>query len=279
MTNLRRGAWRLAAGALVLLAGLAAAGAAEINDPAPGLAGVTYFDLVKLLIPDLAPVGRGGASGSLLLPRRGLETAAPRSQNLVIAAPRAILPLDLPASGKQLALIVELAPAQGPDDTTAILMLVDLQRDLHLLDAIQLNDETTPAPKIAVAGELAERAPLLEFTSERAFAGGRIAATELAFIRDGHFAPLAQFSTLSEAGCGFRRSQSADIKLTGTASPYRAAQVRIVDRIAAAEGCKDKPKLRPGDKTYVTTYAWSRAAQRFTPSNSDMALLERDNRR
>jgi len=279
MKSLRRGARRLAAGALALLASFAGAGAAEIGDPAPGLAGVTYFDLVKLLIPDLAPDGRGGASGSLLLPRRSLDMPGAKSQNPVIAAPRAISPLDLPASGRQLAFVVELAPAQGADDTSAILELVDVQREIRLLDAVQLNDETSNPPKIAVLGELAERAPLLALTSERTAAGGRIATTELAFVRDGRFAPLGGFSTLSESGCGFRRSQSAEIRPTGTPSPYRAVEVRIVNRVAAAEGCRDKPKLRPGEKSYATTFVWSRAAQRFQPSNSDLVLLERDNRR
>ena len=270
---------RLAAFALVLLTGPVAATAAQLDEAAPGLTGVTYFDLVKLLIPDLAPDGRGGASGSLPLPRRTLEAAAARSPNPVIATPRAITPLELPPADKMVAFVLELAPAQGPEDASDVLVLVDSQRELRLLDAIELNDETTAAPKIAVSGDLGERAPLLEFTSERAIAGGRLATTALAFVHDGHFTLLAQFTALNEAGCGFRRAQTAEVKTVGAANPYRSAQVRVVDRVAAAEGCKDKPKLRPGEKTYATTWEWSRAAQRFQPSNSDMTLLERDNKR
>ncbi|TIV07647.1 MAG: hypothetical protein E5W02_24515, partial [Mesorhizobium sp.] len=111
----------------------------ELSSTIPGHQDATYFDLAKMIVPDLQAGDNGFYNGSAPIEMRDIlggndGGSAPETINLPNAAVLAIK-----AGGKErLAMLLDLGQAQDSAEGFAVLALYDLTGKPKLLDAVNV---------------------------------------------------------------------------------------------------------------------------------------------
>ncbi len=111
----------------------------DASDHVTGRNDVTYFDLVKLIVTDLDPIGTSEPAAHQIVPYRHIEG---KNSETVPGGPVSIkylTPLKIHADGKsRLALLADLGPSDGNVAEFALLALFDLSGGPKLLDVVEV---------------------------------------------------------------------------------------------------------------------------------------------
>ena len=267
---------RLVPGLLAALLWLAAgrmAAAASLTDTVPGHAGVRFFDLMKLVIPDLAPDGRGGV-GSRTVPFKAADGKDAG------ADPPATITLDtvdvmaIPGQPDRVILLADLGPSEGNVADAVVLALFALAPAPRLLDVAEVGLDryvSFGAPRPAL---LAPGAPLILIDNTHSDADENFTHTEAIFVRGSRFFLITDLYTLNDYGCTFRRDQDAAFSTLADAGPYRAVHVRVRQTITLThDACNDEKPPRAGVTTYQATWRWDEKQAAFVTHSPDLARL------
>jgi hypothetical protein len=215
----------------------------ELGDAVPGHQDISYFDLARMVVPDLASGENGGYKGSSPIEMRhilGADEGGSPPATLSVPDPAV---LDIKAGGKdRLVMLIDLDQAEDSAEGFTVLALYNLAGKPRLLDAVNVavdrsTDFRDPDKLSLGPGDDAIITTSSHFNSNQGYAG-----TALILVRNGRFELIDMIYTFDENYCAYRRTQDIAFKtLAGGRQALRRHQGHG-DRCHQAE----RRKLRRG---------------------------------
>ncbi|MDX8510809.1 hypothetical protein [Mesorhizobium captivum] len=250
----------------------------ELNSAVPGHQDVTYLDLAKMVVPDLAAGDNGFYKGSAPIEMRHLiggdeGGSPPESINLPNAA---VLPVK--AGGKdRLTMLFDLGQAQDSAEGFAVLALYDLAGKPRLLDATNVatdrNSYFRDPGKLALGpGDDALITMSMHFNSSQGYV-----STILILVRDDRFQPIDRIDTFDENVCTFKRTQDLTFQTQGDEKPHAAIKVTVTDATApSGESCEEAAPQAASHDISVT-YHWDASKSRYVADSDAFEKLSAEN--
>ena len=250
----------------------------ELNSAVPGHRDVTYFDLAKMIVPDLKAGDDGFYKGSAPIEVRDIlggdnGGSPPETINLPNAAVLAIK-----AGGKdRLAMLYDLGQAQDSAEGFAVLALYDLTGKPRLLDAVNVAVDRSTSfrepGKVSIAdGDDAVVTTSTHFNSNQGYAG-----TMLIMMRKDRFQLIDAIYTFDENYCAYRRTQNLAFRSLGGHKPFAPIKATVTDAtVPSKESCDEAPPKATSHDISVT-YRWDRAKSRYVRNSDAFEKLSAEN--
>lgn len=254
------------------------AGFPELNNTVPGHQDITYFDLARMLIPDLKAGANGFYDGSAPIGMRDIlgddeGGSPPETTSLSNAAV-----LTVKTGGKdRLAMLYDLGQAQDSAEGFAVLALYDLTGKPRLLDAVNVAVDRSTSfhepGKISIAdGDDAVVTTSTHFNSNQGYVG-----TMLIMIRKDRFHLIDAIYTFDENYCAYRRTQNLAFKSLGGHKPFAPIRATVTDAtVPSKESCEEAPP-KATSRDISVTYRWDRAKSRYIRNSDAFEKLSAEN--
>lgn len=250
----------------------------ELSGTVPGRQDVTYFDLAKMIVPDLTAGEGGFYKGSKPIEVRDLaggDTAGspPGAIDLPNAA---VLPVKA-GGAERLAMLFDLGQAPDSAEGFAVLALYDLSGKPKLLDAVNVaTDRSTyfrdPGKLALGRDDDAIITMSTHFNSNQGYVG-----TMLIMVRDERFQAIDTIYTFDENVCAYRRTQDISFRSQGDEGPYPAIEATVTDATTpSGESCGDKAPEATSQDISVT-YHWDKDGSRYEPDSDAFEKLAAEN--
>ncbi|MDF2119420.1 hypothetical protein PY365_28035 [Roseiarcaceae bacterium H3SJ34-1] len=258
--------------------GAAELGLYDIADKLPGHSTVSYFDLLKQVVPDLS-AGKDAATGRRIGTLRhiaGPDSGAGAPDVIRISSLQA---LTFQAQGKPaIAILAEIGEVEASVEQPVVLAVFEDGESPRLLDFVDVGmDRLTGfgSPKLLRIGpnDQAIVTDSQHFNSNENFG-----AQALIFMRDGKLQLIDTFSTFGVSLCSRRETQTLSFRAqaAGGTAPYFAIAVSLKEqRVRTGETCAGEKRLAPYARTVTTTYGWNPAKGRFVAKSDAIKRLEK----
>src|SRR5271165_4438603 len=252
--------------------------AAGLDDTVPAHPGLTYFELMKRVVPDLTRTA-DGATGHTLVPFTHIDGKDMKATPDAIAL-KAVDVLPIPGDAARIVLSFDLGVAEGSLAGGKFLALFALAPSPRLLDLVEIGGDRFVDVSEAKPPELGPGTPLILVESSHDNSNQSYELTDMIFIRNGKFALIDTVFTLGDAFCGYRRTQSVSITTVPDGMPYRAVRVVVRQEVTRSdEDCSDAKLPTAGTTTYRATYRWNLHRQTFTTNSRELTRLDEINRK
>ncbi|PBC01210.1 hypothetical protein [Mesorhizobium sp. WSM3860] len=270
--------------ALVLLSWLRVSAAAQdvsfpdLGSAVPGHKDVTYLDLARMVIPDLAPNADGFYHGGLPIEMRHIEGpdsggSPPETSSLPNAAVLAIK-----AGGKdRFTMLFDLGDSADSAEGYAVLALYDLTGKPALLDAVNVAvDRSTyfrEPNKLSVgAGDDILVTMSTHFNSSQSYV-----ITPLIMVRNDKFELIDMIYTFDERLCAYSRKQDIALRAIAGGQAHAAIKATVTDAtVPSEESCEDAPP-KASSKDISVTYHWNKKASRYVAGSDALKRLSAEN--
>jgi hypothetical protein len=275
------------AAVVVCFRGMGSADAAGALDPTDRVAGhptVTYFDLVKQIVPDLDSLpAHGEPTAQTIVPYRHIERPDAKT---VPAGPVAIQLLTartVEAGGKsRLALMADLGPSDEAVTEFTLLALFDMANAPKLLDLVEVGTDRLTG-FVGKPLPLGSGSDLIVIDSDHFNSNEDFVGTELLFVRQGRFRLIGSLLTFDVRVCASRRTQEPVITTRADAGRrYRKIHLAVRERLALlpdSVDCGDEKIPRPFRRTFHATYRWNAGRKKYESTASDLNKLDRENQK
>lgn len=250
----------------------------ELNSTVPGHRDVTYFDLAKMIVPDLKSGDDGFYTGGAPIEMRhilgGDEGGSPPE---TISLPNAAV-LAIRASGKdRLTMLFDLGQAQDSAEGFAVLALYDLAGKPKLLDAVNVGvDQSTyfrdPGRLAVSPGDDVLITMSTHFNSNQGYV-----ATILILVRDDRFEPIDRIDTFDENVCAYKRTQDLSFQAPSGEKPYAAIKVTVTDTTRPSGESCEEPAPKAASHDISVSYRWDGATSRYIRSSDAFEKLSAEN--
>ncbi len=266
---------------LLLLAITAKADTVDPADPVAGHAGVTYFDLMKLIVTDLDAPGQGEPKAHQIVPYRHIEGADAKTVPGGPVAIKFLTPLDIHADGApRLALVADLGPSDGDVTEFVLLALFDMTDKPKLLDVVEVGRDQMTGFADAPLLPLGHGSDLIRIDSDHFNSDEDFVVTELIYVRNGRFRLLDALFTFDQKTCTTVETELPVVTTHPDAGrTHYSIVLAVPEKVARqpdAAQCDDKPP-RPLVRTLQATYRWNERHQDFDKTSSDLEALENVN--
>lgn len=253
--------------------------AVQLSDEILGHAGVTWFDLVKQVIPDLTREG-DEAIGHRNVVRGHItgDASAGAMPATIRLGPLRAVPFT--AEGKsRLALLIGIAEGEDMGEQPAVLAVFD-DRGLTpaLVDAVDVGmDRFTsfadPARVRIGTGDDAILTHSGHFNADETYD-----TTALIFLSAGKLSLIDSFSAYASRTCTLNTSQGFSFTAGPEArSPYYAITVTMRDiGERSADGCAEERVRKPYARSATTVYRWNAAKGAFNPDSDAVRRLQQE---
>jgi hypothetical protein len=283
--GVRRTVASIGPAALGLAAALAlAATGARAEDPGdtvPGHPGVTWLDLIKQKIPDLAWNAADKAiEGHLAQPLthlagRTYQTDPPDPVVLSFISVRRIHAGGQP----RIVVMADLGQAGDVVEGTTMLALYDDASTPKLLDAVDVGVDKDTAFDAHDLLPLGPGDDALVTYSEHFNSNQTYAGRLLLFVRDDRFQLIAHVFTLSDRYCGYERAETPMFSTRPqAASPYPRIDLVVTETLKrTGEDCDDDALPTPYTRSFRATYRWDAGKGAFAADESGLDTLDKEN--
>jgi hypothetical protein len=252
--------------------------AAGLYDTVPGHHGLTYFDLMKHVVPDLTKAG-DSATGKTIVPFTHIDGRDLKAEPDAISL-KEVDVIPIPGGATRTVLSVDLGSAEGSLAGAKFLALFSLAPAVKLLDIVEIGGDRFVDVTLARPPDLGRDTPLILVNSWHDNSNQSYGLVDMIFIRNGRFRQIDNVFTLGDAYCGYRRTQSIDIKTVADGAIYRAVEVTVRQEVTLAdEDCGDEKLPVAAVTTYRATYRWNLRRQDFTTNSHDLDRLAAFNRK
>jgi len=251
----------------------------DLADPVPGLEKITYLDLVRQVVPDIAAAA-GAYRGYNVIDVRHIggdemKSAPPETASLVDAAA-----LPVRSDGKdRLLLMLDLGEGVGTVERFTVLALYSLAGTPTLLDAATVGfDRNTyfrdPGRLSLGEGKDVALTMSTHFNSSQGYA-----TTALILIRNDRLQLVDTISTFDDKYCSYERTQVPEFRAGDRDGHTYSDIVATVTETVKLTGqtCGDEETPGGATRTIAVTYRWDDAASRFVPDSDAFEVLAREN--
>ncbi|WP_158814803.1 hypothetical protein [Methylocapsa sp. S129] len=248
--------------------------AADLGDTVPGHPGLTYFDLMRLVVTDLAPGGKDGAVGHQVMPFEHIDGKEAKGDPPETIALQYIETMAIPGDESRIVILADLGPSEGQVADAALLALFVLSPAPRLLDVVEVGTDRFTSFSDAKVGLLAPRTPLILITSTHSNSEQTYLSTKVMFVRRDRFQLIDAIFTFGERSCAYDRTQEPSFTMFAGPRPYSAVHVSVLERVTlTGEACDDQKAPRPSVATYQANYRWDARRQRFTTRSGELDRL------
>ncbi|RUW62677.1 hypothetical protein [Mesorhizobium sp. M7A.F.Ca.US.008.03.1.1] len=263
---------------LCTAAGAQAVGFPELGSALPGRTDVTYLDLARMVIPNLAADKDGFYRAGLPIEMRHVEGpdsggSPPETSGFSNAAVLAIK-----AGGKdRLTMLFDLGDSPDSAEGYAVLALYDITGKPKLLDAV--NVALDRGTYFREPGKLSVGAndDVLITMSAHFNSSQNYVITPLIMIRDDKFELIDMIYTFDENLCAYSRKQDVAFQTVPGSQPYAAIKVTVTDStVLNGESCDDTPP-RPESHDISVTYHWDKKTSRYAKDSDALDKLAGEN--
>jgi hypothetical protein len=251
---------------------------AELTAEVPGHTGITFFDLVKQVIPDLARDDTGAAGH----PTVTLRHIAGEGFGGTIPGPVKIgllRALSFKSEGKpRIAVLIGVGNIDDLAEQPAILAVFDEEgRRPSLLDAVDVGLDRETAFALPALVRIGERDDTIMTTSQHFNARENYAWTALIFLRGGKLGLIDKFLAYSARTCALQGTQAFSFKAASGAgnTPYSPIRVTMTDVGAPSqEQCDDGTVPVPYVRTATAVYHWDPGKALFVADSDAVRRLQ-----
>lgn len=269
--------------ALVLLplcwsaAGAQAVGFPDLGSALPGRTDITYLDLARMVIPDLATDKDGFYKGGLPLKMRHIAGgddggSPPETTSLPSAA---VLPIK--AGGKnRLAMLYGLGDSPDSAEGYAVLALYDVVGKAKLLDVVNVAvDRSTyfrEPNKLSIgAGDDVLITMSTHFNSSQGYV-----ITPLIMVRDDRFELIDMIHTFDENLCAYKRTQNIAFQ-TIADQPHASLKATVTDATAPSGESCDEATPEASSHEISVTYHWDKKTSHYVKDSDAFERLSAEN--
>lgn len=248
----------------------------ELDASVRGLEGITYLELVRQLIPNLALNG-SAYQGHDLIDMRNIAGPSDTERPSTISLSN-VAALDVASDGKErLLLLVDLGQQAASAEGFAVLALYDLAGVPKLVDAANVAyDQNTyfrdPGRLPLGQGKDAVVTISTHFNSNQAYV-----TTVLILIRNDRLELIDSIFTFDEKLCSFTRTQEPSLRaIDRDGNTYGGIEVAVNETTAlTGQNCEGEKTPEPGIRTISTTYRWD--GERFVAASDALGKLAEEN--
>lgn len=261
---------------LGIAAALSTANASDVGAPLPGHTNLTYFDLLRQVVPDLSLSNKGDATGHKTIAFEhieGKDSKVDLPATLTFASVEA-----LPITGDRIVLLADLGQTETSTASASLLALFALTPNVEphvkLLDVTEVGTDRFTGFREGAPQMLAPDTPLLLIDSSHFNSNQNYNSTEMIFIRGDHFRLIESVFTFRDSSCSYERTQEPSFTVLPAPGPYRAVEVSVRETVKlTGEDCGDENPPPVAPSTYETVFRWDDAKQSFQPSSDALQRL------
>lgn len=251
---------------------------AELSAQVPGHDGVSFFALLKQVIPDLTNEDNGATGHSTVALRHiaGEASGGELPDPIRLGVLRA---LPFRSEGKpRIAMLIGIREGEDMGEQPALLAVFDeSSRIPALVDVVDVGmDRLTSFADPAVL-RIGEHEDAILTTSQHFNADESYDATALIFLRGGKLGLVDRFSAYGSRTCALNTTQTFSFRAAPEAgrSPYYAITVTMRDAgVRAEERCEDETARVPYARTATAVYRWNADAEKFVVSSDAVRRLQ-----
>jgi hypothetical protein len=272
---------------LFILAALSLAGAAraqnvttaDLGGPVPGTHGVTYFDLVRQIVPDIAATGHGYEGHKTIELRHiGGDDMASEPPDPIDVSMVSVLPVQ--SDGKErLLLIVDLGQAEDSAQSSTVLALFGSGDHPRLLDAADVGYDRFTGFDEPAKVSLGEGKDLVITQSSHFNSNQNYEATALILLRSDRLQLVDVVWTLDDHACSYVREETPDFRAGDRhARTYSDIVATVTETTTLSnEDCGDEQPPKASTQTFTVTYRWDDKAAKFVPDSDAFDRLAKEN--
>jgi len=250
----------------------------------PGHPGLTYFDLMRLVVTDLDHAKSADeAKARAIAPYRHIEGDAAKTDPAGAVWLDDVEALETRVDGQpRLAALGDFGPSDGDVAEFSLLALFDLTGAPKLLDVVEVGVDRWTGFADKPTRPLGDGSDLFLFDSSHNDADVSLDREELIEAHDGRFHLVAGITTFGEkAACAFQIIP--DSKTTTAADPGRekwkiSVDVRIVLTVKPSwrADCGDDKPPKPFSKRFQAAFRWDAKTRRFTTESKALDQLAKE---
>lgn len=268
---------------LLLLMQVAAAHADDVasvslSDEVPGISGVTYLDLVRQVVPDIAAKGNS-YEGRELVPIRhidGDDTQDTPPLTVEVAGAQA-LPIQSDGNDRLL-LMIDLGQAEDSIQSFTVLALYGMVGIPSLLDVVDVGYDRLTSFREPATLALGEGRYAVVTASEHFNAGQDYVTSALILLRNDRLELIDTVFTFSDAGACFVRGQVPAFRPGDRGGrAYSDIEATVTETTTRTDtDCSDDTPTA-GSRSIAVTYRWDEASSRFVASSDALERLAAEN--
>jgi hypothetical protein len=263
--------------ALLWLCTSSLAVAAQIGDEVPGHPGVTYFDLMKRVVTDLALDGEGGAVGHDVVPFEHIDGKNAKGYPPEAVTLQQVETMTIPGDDARIVLLADLGRSDGLVADAQLLALFALAPTPKLLDVVEVGTDRLTDFSEAKRVMLAPRTPLILIVNEHDNSDQSYQSYKMIFIRSDRFRQIDSVLAFGDATCSYRRTQAPSFSALPISGPYNALRVSVEERVkATGQDCGEEKPLSAHIATYQAIYRWDARRGRFITRSTQLDRLAKE---
>jgi len=259
------------------------AGLVKPSDPVAGHAGLTYFDLMKLVVTDLEPESASNeAKAHQIVNYRHIEGKDAKTDPAGPVALKYLEPVEIHAEGKsRLVLMADLGPSDEAVAEFVLLALFDLHSKPKLLDVVEVGTDRLTGFSDTPLLPLGHGSDLIRISSDHFNSDEDFVNTELIFVHHGRFRLVDALYTYNVKSCTYQLTEwPAVTTIADRGRRYRRIMLTVPEKVALqpdAGDCGDEKAPRPFVRTFHATYRWNAQRRVFVATSSTLDELVKEN--
>jgi hypothetical protein len=251
----------------------------DLSEAVAGVDGVTYLDLVRQVVPDIA-AGDGGYQGHKVIDVRHIGGEAMQSPPPDTISLFNVAALPVRSDGKErLLLLLDLGQGADSAEGFAVLALYSLVGLPTLVDAANVGyDQSTyffGQGRLSLGeGKDVVLTMSTHFNSNQAYV-----TTAMILARNDRLQLVDTVSTFSDKSCSFEHDQMPDFRAGDRDGRTYSDIVATVTETTkpTAEACSGEEKPKEETRKITVAYRWDEASSRFVAGSDAFEVLAKEN--
>jgi hypothetical protein len=270
---------------LLWLSASAFADSVRPHDAVAGHSGLTYLDLMRLVVADLdAAQTQEEAKGRQIAPYRHVEGQEAKTSPAGPVWLNYINPLEIHADGvPRLAVLADLGPSDGDLAEFTLLALFDVAAEPKLLDVVEVGRDREADFANKPTLPLGHGSDLILVDSGHSDADISFDSEEILFVRGDRLQFVAALPIFANNdNCKFQLKPDRTVTTSpDPGSPYRQISAVVSEQLSlklgwATANCDEQKPPRPFVRSFHATYRWDARRQNFVTGSKDLERLSKE---
>jgi hypothetical protein len=259
------------------------AGLVKPSDRVAGHSGLTYFDLMRMVVTDLAPESPGGeAKAHQIVNYRHIEGKDSKTVPEGAVAIKYLDPLEIHADGTtRLILMADLGPSDEAVAEFVLLALFDLHSKPRLLDVVEVGTDRLTGFADKPLLPLGHGTDLIYVDSDHFNSDEDFVNTELIFVRNDRFRLAEALYTFNDKTCMYQLTEWPTVTtVADRGRRYRQIVLTVPEKVALQRNfaeCGDEKAPRPFVRTFRATFRWNAHRRAFVTTSGNLEKLVKEN--
>jgi hypothetical protein len=255
------------------------AATADPGDAVPGTHGVTYLDLVRQIVPDIAATDHGYEGHKTIELRHiGGDDMASEPPDPIDVSTIELLPVQ--ADGKdRLLLLVDLGYGDATVESFSVLALFSTGDGPKLLDAADVGYDRFTGFNDPASLSLGEGKTLIITQSSHSNSNEYYLATPMILLRNDRLQLVDVVWAFGDHSCSYARDETPTFRAGNRdARSYSDIVATVTETVTLSnEDCGDEQPPKPSKRTITVTYRWDEASSKFKPDSNAFEKLAKEN--